>query len=77
MPNFFASSKTLTVTFGGVIIETEVWVGCGRAERLGSVGYSVRSRAGQGGKAFMCGEEGLMGVTGREWWVYQVKTILR
>lgn len=30
----------------------------------------------EGGKAVIVGEEGFMGVTGREWWVYQVNTVV-
>ena len=48
------------------MIDTDVSVGWGRAERLGSVGYSLISRSGQGGKALMEGAEGLMGVAGIE-----------
>lgn len=54
---------------------TDVLVGCGSAERFGKVAYSWISRAGKGGKALMLGAPGLMGVTGRAWWVYQVKTV--
>lgn len=74
MPSFFASSSTFFVTFGGVIMDTDVSVGCGSAERLGKVGYSLISRSGHGGYALMVGAEGLMGVAGMEWWVYQVNT---
>lgn len=74
IPNFFASSNTFTVTFGGVMIDTEVSAGCGRAERFGRVGYSTISSAGKGGKALMEEDDGFMGVTGREWCVYHVNT---
>jgi hypothetical protein len=57
------------------MIETEVSVGCGRAERFGRVEYSLISSSGQGGNALMLGAEGLMGVTGREWCVYHVNTV--
>lgn len=56
------------------MMDTDVSVGCGSAERLGSVGYSLISRSGQGGKALMEGAEGLMGVAGIEWCVYHVNT---
>lgn len=58
-------------------METDVSVGWGNAERLGRVVYSLISRSGQGGKALIVGAEGLMGVAGMEWWVYQVNTICR
>ena len=38
IPSFFASSSTFFVTFGGVIMETDVSVGWGRREREASVG---------------------------------------
>lgn len=69
-PKAFASSKTFRVTFGGVIIETPVSLGLGRAERDGRVGYSVRP-------TLMAGEEGLMGVAGRPRAVYHAKTTRR
>lgn len=67
------------MTFGGVIIDTEVVVGDGSAESDGSVAYVCRScgkgvEGVGGGRAVMVAEEGLMGVTGRVWWVYQVNT---
>jgi hypothetical protein len=59
---------------------TLVVAGDGRAESEGRVGYVWRSRGKGvegvgGGRAAMEDEEGFMGVTGREWWVYQVNTI--
>ena len=48
------------------MMETDVSVGWGNAERLGSVGYSLISRSGQGGKALIEEAEGLMGVAGIE-----------
>ena len=45
---------------------TDVSVGCGSAERFGIVGYSLISKSGNRGKAFIVGALGLTGVTGRE-----------
>lgn len=76
IPSFLASSSTSFVIFGGVMIDTEVWVGSGRAVRFGKVAYSLISFSGHGGYALMVEEEGLMGVTVSLWCVYQVNTVL-
>lgn len=49
------------------MIDTPVSVGCGRAEIEGTVEYSVEP-------ILIAGEEGLIGVAGRLWSLYQAKT---
>lgn len=67
MPRRRASRKTRSVTGGGVMMDTAVSRGCGRAARSGTVGYSRPATV-------MLGEDGLMGVAGRLRAVYQAKT---
>jgi hypothetical protein len=49
------------------MIDTDVCLGSGRAERDGRVACEVP-------ESVMVGVVGLMGVTGREWVVYQTNT---
>lgn len=67
MPSFFASLSTLRVTGAGVITEREVCSGSGRSESDLIVGCTPNGVSIEG-------LAGLMGVTGREWAWYQVKT---
>lgn len=67
-PRPFASSNTFCVIFGGVIIETAVVDGEGRAERDGTAGWAAE-------RAVMVAAVGLMGVTGRDWLRYHAKTV--
>lgn len=55
------------VALGGVMMETEVCLGSARAERDGTVLYGLPEMV-------ISGVPGLMGVTGREWAVYQANT---
>lgn len=73
-PSPLASSRIFCVTRGGVMIETPVEGGSGSCDREGRVLYVWMSKAGHGGYAFMVVEVGLIGVTGRVWCVYHVKT---
>lgn len=51
-------------------MERDVWVGAGRAEGDGRVLYVFEGRA-------ISEARGFKGVTGRECWWYQARTILR
>lgn len=57
----------MRVAAGGVMMETEVSLGLGRAARLGTAGWSLPA-------ALTVLEVGLMGVAGMLWWRYQAKT---
>lgn len=70
----------MRVIFGEVMIETEVSVGLGRADKFGSVLKDVVSWEEnwlflEGAKAVMLVADGLMGITSRSCSRYQTKTI--
>lgn len=59
------------MTAGGVMMETEVFLGSGKAERVGTVGICLLSREG----TVMAAAAGLIGMAGMLWWRYQAKTV--
>lgn len=59
------------------MIDTAVAFGSASEATFGTVSYVAISDDGGGAKAVICGDEGLMGVTGRECAVYQRKTAAR
>lgn len=67
MPRSLASASALRVTPGPVMMDTEVSAGDSRDVRVGLVGWSTSA-------TLMADATGLMGVTAREWVVYQAKT---
>ena len=59
------------------MIDTAVALGSANEATFGTVSYVAITEAGGGAKAVICGDEGLMGVTGRPCAVYQRKTAAR
>lgn len=68
LPSFLASSSTLRVTGGGVIMDTEVSLGSGRSERALTVGTSegLPAASGRDGTA-MVAAAGLIGMAWMSW----------
>lgn len=69
-PSTFASRSTASVALGGVMMESDVFDGVWRRAMEGSAGSGV----GTEGRV-MVGEVGFMGVTGRLWVWYQLRTV--
>lgn len=71
MPRLLASRRTASVAAGGVTMDREVWVGAGRRSMEGSAGKGVETEG-----SVMVDEVGLMGVVGRLWSWYHLKTVV-
>lgn len=77
LPSFLASSSTFSVTGGGVMMDTEVSLGSGKAERSLTVGISEGLPAASGREGtVIVAAAGLIGIAWMSWWRYQAKTFI-